>query len=133
MYKMRIKNKDNKRIMRPIEVWMYGGGIVIAFMAIVSLGASLVSNIQKQKIVVERKSIQAQIQKTHEELLKQSTLVESEFFVEREAREKLGLGREGESVVLLPPREVDASTSATEAKQPQEMKSLWRQWWELFF
>ena len=119
--------------MRPFEAWMYGGGIAFAFMAIVSLGASLISNIQKQKIVEERRSVKAQIQKAHADLLKQSTLVESQFFVEREAREKLGLGREGESVVLLPSQTIEASVSSAESKKPQESKSPWRQWWELFF
>jgi Na+-transporting methylmalonyl-CoA/oxaloacetate decarboxylase gamma subunit len=117
--------------MRPFEAWMYGGGIVFAFMAILSLGISLVTNIQKQKIVEERRSVQAQIQKTHAELLKQSTLVESQFFVEREAREKLGLGREGESVVLLPDQPAAISSQSSEVVT--EKKSNIQMWWELFF
>lgn len=133
MYQMRIKNDDNRRIMRPFEVWLYGLGFVFILVASIRLMSSLVDTIQKQKIVEERKSVQAQVRKEHEALLKQGSLVESEYFVEREAREKLGLGREGESVVIVSRMATEAGVSASPQVQIQEKKSNMRLWWELFF
>ncbi|MBI5613460.1 septum formation initiator family protein [Candidatus Gottesmanbacteria bacterium] len=119
--------------MRPLEVWLYGAGLVLSFVAIVSLTRSIVVTIAKRKIVEERKAVQQEVQKKNEELVKQSALVESEYFVEREAREKLGLGREGESVVLLSPSATEPGIAAPVPEAVQETKSNFRLWWELFF
>ena len=53
--------------------------------------------------------------------------VKSDDFVEREAREKLGLGKLGEVVVIVPSPpnlKSQATNSNTEAN--------WRKWWELY-
>ena len=50
-----------------------------------------------------------------------------EKFIEKEAREKLGLGKPGEVVVILPKVEQRPSNApATEGK------ANWRKWWELY-
>jgi len=54
--------------------------------------------------------------------------VQSPEFVEREARERLGWGREGEVVLLLPEQKMDNG----QLKIENESKPNWRKWWDLY-
>ena len=53
--------------------------------------------------------------------------VNSPEFVEREAREKLGYGREGEVILLLPEQERESSYAKATEDKPN-----WRKWWDLY-
>ncbi len=65
----------------------------------------------------------------------------SDSFVEKEARSKLNLKKEGENVVVVPPggsfKETPASQTASPAgafgAAEQPKKSWWWKWWEYFF
>jgi cell division protein FtsB len=54
-------------------------------------------------------------------------------YIEREARDKLGLAKPGETVVIMPAS--GSGNKAMEVKQPQDELRLsnWKKWWELFF
>ena len=52
----------------------------------------------------------------------------SPAFIEQAARDKLGLVREGETIVIMD----KASGGPKTPKNPQELPS-WKQWWSLFF
>ena len=54
--------------------------------------------------------------------------ITSPEFVEREAREKLGYGKEGETLLVLPNQN---STQYSE-KSAQEEGPNWRKWWKLY-
>lgn len=54
--------------------------------------------------------------------------VQSPNFVEKEAREKLGYGRPGEVIVLLPKEESDQSQKKTNS----EDTPIWKRWWDLY-
>ncbi len=62
-------------------------------------------------------------------------LVNSPEYVEKEAREKLGYGREGEVMVLLPQEkeEVLGQTTASVDGKEEKPKANWQKWWELYF
>lgn len=64
----------------------------------------------------------------NEELRKKVAEVQSEEFVEREAREKLNLQKEGELVVILPESEVRMGVETEKIAE----KANWEKWWELF-
>ena len=51
--------------------------------------------------------------------------VQSPEFIEKEAREKLGLGKPGEEIVVLP--EVSAMPVVPVIEEPN-----WRKWWKLY-
>ena len=53
--------------------------------------------------------------------------VKSEEFVEREARERLGLGKPGEVVVILP-----TPSKIQDSKSGIQDKPNWEKWWELY-
>ncbi|KKU37502.1 MAG: hypothetical protein UX52_C0024G0006 [Candidatus Amesbacteria bacterium GW2011_GWA1_46_35] len=64
----------------------------------------------------------------NQELKKRLAEVQSPEFIEKEAREKLGLGKEGETIVVLPKIESEPSfAKASEGRQPN-----WRRWWKVY-
>ena len=74
----------------------------------------------KEKLVSE--------QKKNQFLKEHLFYVKTNQFVEEEAREKLGMSRPGEYVVIAP-----TSTSLNQEKIEIDMRPNWRKWWELFF
>lgn len=54
---------------------------------------------------------------------------QTDSYVERIARDKLGLVKDGEAIILLPPSSKEGSTrTSDDAKKPN-----WQKWWSLFF
>lgn len=54
--------------------------------------------------------------------------VKTNRFVEEEAREKLGMSKPGEYIVIAP-----TSTPLSKEKIEINTKPNWRKWWDLFF
>ena len=88
------------------------------------------------KLKAEVDSLQAQQKK----LEGFKAFIQTDFFAEKEARLKLGMQKEGEHVVVLPPYQNsipstdDAkSASPTESSTAQEERSNPMLWWEYFF
>lgn len=61
-------------------------------------------------------------------LLREKRKVESNEFVEEEARNRLGMARPGERVIILPE---DFQTPMPES--PKDTTPNWVKWWRLFF
>lgn len=55
--------------------------------------------------------------------------IQSEEFVERETREKLGLGKPGEVVLILPNQNQDPNSLPT---THNSQIPIWKQWWDLY-
>lgn len=63
----------------------------------------------------------------NQKLKKRLAEVQSPEFIEKEAREKLGLGKEGETIVVLPSQESGARSQEPGASGPN-----WRKWWKMY-
>lgn len=61
-------------------------------------------------------------------LSRQLALVQSPEYIENEARNKLNMGREGETVLFLPPL-----VSPTPTMNPAEENQNWEKWVKVFF
>lgn len=57
---------------------------------------------------------------------------ESEEFAEKEIRNKLVMGKEGEVTVVLPEDTLPKIASSSAGNQEKTVLPPWRQWWELF-
>ncbi|MFC1727488.1 septum formation initiator family protein [Patescibacteria group bacterium] len=71
------------------------------------------------------------------ELREKKEYYQSEIFVEGEARNKLNLSKEGETVVVLPENleelvEQEKYSGNSSQLNPEALPS-WQQWWHLFF
>ncbi len=114
------------------------GKIFILLVGIV-FAASLIRNIQTilssdQKIDSADQKLE-EVKVINDELKQEVKKVESEHFVELQARDKLGLAKDGETVVILP----DEATLRRMAPPQEAFESPslpdpnWKKWWKLFF
>lgn len=101
--------------------------LVVSLLIAIGIIRSVVTIYQKRGIVSERQAVLKAEEAKHAELERRLSEATSSAFVERVAREKLGLVRPGEQVVIL-----DTSQSSTSGTPVPELSS-WQQWWRLFF
>lgn len=104
------------------------GIIVVLLLLIKNIVASIVSLRQNSHIVTTLKQReQDEIQKR--EFLKQQLYYSTtQEFIEKEAREKLGMLKPGEHIVLAPPPKEEVKKSVAVDTTPN-----WQKWWKIFF
>lgn len=109
------------RLIRPI-VWL------ISFVLVISLTRSVMSLLAKRDIVQTQKGELARLEAENRLLEDALSQAQTPEFIERTAREKLGLVKDGEVVVMLPQGQERESTGAAGESIPN-----WKKWWGLFF
>jgi cell division protein FtsB len=106
----------------------FGIGVFI----IVSLARSVYGLWRRTDIVRQRREEVTKLEEENRQLQEKLSEVQSPDFIEQQARDKLGLLKEDEIVVLI-----ETPTPASVGAMPTSMndsKSLkWREWWKLFF
>lgn len=73
----------------------------------------------------------AQLQAQNKQLKEKLSQIQSDEFIEEQARNKLGLAKAGETVVIIPEerlKEVLGTTESAQIRLPN-----WLGWWRLFF
>lgn len=100
--------------------------LILGFYLTFSLAKGTYNLWQRAERVKEAQEERMEAEKKNRELKEKLEFVQSPKFVEKEAREKLGLAKPGETVVIMTPQE--ATSSAVEKNLPN-----WKKWWELFF
>ncbi len=103
----------------------------LIFLAIVGAGLlrAVYTISQKRGIVAERKTVLEAERVKNQELTARLQEATSAGFVERVARDKLGLVRSGETVIIM---DRTQNPRTNDQKKPQDLPS-WKQWWKLFF
>lgn len=105
--------------------------IFISLYLIVSLSREILELIRKEE-VIEKEQLKLEELKVENQILSEKLeYFQSEEFVEKEAREKLGLAKEGETIVILP----EGFENIMESNQPEEKIAEtpnWQQWLKLF-
>ncbi len=100
----------------------------LSLIVIVNISRTIYRLWQKGHIVEERQSYLTDLKQKHSQLEVKLGEVQSPQYIERQAREKLNLQREGEVVVVLP------QTKTEEAVTLQvKTEANWQKWWKLFF
>lgn len=103
------------------------GITVILLWVIKNITTSIISLRQNSHIVTALKD-QKEDAKRKKQLLQQKLyFVNTTEFIETEAREKLGMVKPGEHIVLAP------QIATTEQKMTLDMTPTWMRWWKLFF
>lgn len=105
---------------------------VVSFLLVVSLSRSIMSLWGKYDIVRERQQELDREKDRNAKLKAEFREVQRLEFIEREAREKLGMVKEGEAIVLMPNDKLQMTNGEKEEKV-QEVIPKWKQWWKLFF
>ena len=106
---------------------------VLGVFLIISLLRSIIDIWQKGGLVDKEEERFAKTRLENEELAKEFESLQSPEYIEKQAREKLGLGREGEAVVVLPPNANE--TPGLEDKTLPKIfdKPVWQQWVSFLF
>ena len=108
------------------------------FFVIFLLTLSLIRNISDikrgQGEIEEGKAKVKELEKKREELKKKLEFVKSEEFVESQLRDKLGLSKEGEIVIVLPDDEILRKLAPKEEEEEEVLPDPnWKKWVKLFF
>lgn len=106
---------------------------LIGLYLIVSFSRDLWRLAQKEGEIQKANSRLEKLENQNQELEQKAKEVQTPEFVEKEAREKLGLAKEGETVVILPENfdriaKINQSLNNSSLDLPN-----WERWWKLFF
>lgn len=98
------------------------------------MGRSTFGLLGKGKAIDEAKKRVENLEKEKADLEATKLIVDSSQFVEKEARDKLGYSKEGETVLILPPEDVLRKFAPSfEEERFLEEKPIYKRWIELFF
>lgn len=95
---------------------------------LVSLFRSVDQFRQREGILKEAETKLQDVKQEQNDLKKQLARAESKQFIEKQARDKLNLGREGEIVVILPSISVEAEPTPS----PIDVSANWQKWAKVF-
>jgi cell division protein FtsB len=104
--------------------------VIIGIGLIVSLSRNIYRLLKAGDQVKLAQEKLEKLEKENQELLEKKKYYESEEFIEQEARNRLNLGKPGETVVILPPNVGQTETNLPE--KPPELPN-WQKWLKLFF
>lgn len=103
---------------------------IFLIFAIRSIVASIFK-LQEERARIERVTKEVKDKEKEQALLREQLFyAQSDTFVEKEAREKLGMVKKNEYLVVAPEA---SSPGVVEESQPPIEKPNWEKWWKLFF
>jgi cell division protein FtsB len=111
--------------MRKYWLWVV---IIVQVLLIVSLVRSLITTSNANHRVEELEQKKIELENTRIDLENKKRQVQSEYYLEKVAREQLNLVKLGETVVIVSELEGEIEQEIYE----EEMKSNWRLWLEVF-
>ncbi|OGG11818.1 hypothetical protein A2Z00_03775 [Candidatus Gottesmanbacteria bacterium RBG_13_45_10] len=103
--------------------------VLISLIMLVGLLQSLVSLWQKRDMVSERRHVLQETEAENQKLKQKLAEATSAAFIERQARDKLGFVKEGDTVILM---NKPAAPGETGAKTEEQLPN-WQRWLRLFF
>jgi cell division protein FtsB len=112
-------------------------GLLASIVIFLILTSSLVKSLKRiaeGKALVRRNEAKLEkIQKENEKLEEQLKIIQSDEFVEKQLRNKLGLVKEGEIVVVLPEADIVKRLSPIIPEEEEvKPKPNWQRWIDLF-
>lgn len=104
----------------------------LGFCLIFSFSRDLWTLFQKEKEIEKSQLKLEQLKLENEELQAQLEYVQSQAFIESQAREKLGMAKDDETVLILP-ENLGQITGFKKTEEEEQNLSNWQRWWKLFF
>ena len=109
-------------------------GLVLAVVLIIAynLVVQIVQAIKSGERLSQATDTVFQLQSQNKELKKKLTEIQSSDFIESQARDKLGLSKKGETVVIIPDQILKMVLGASSSAQPTRLPNPVG-WWRVFF
>lgn len=112
------------------------GFFVVAYM-LYNLTVSIYENYQIEKHITEFETRNAELKAENEKKLADFQYYTSEEYVEKVAKQNLGLINPGEQVVVIPDEDlIVLSQDAEEQRVAEQIRASWstpKKWWKFFF
>jgi len=106
--------------------------LVLGIYFIVSLLQQILSLWRaEERIRIAQRKVEEAKEK-NEELVERLKYVQSEEFIEKEVRDKLGMGKGGETVVIVPKDLIEKEIKKAQKEEPEKVPN-WRLWKEAFW
>jgi len=128
---LREENTRESKARRVVRFISFAVGVVFS----ISLIRNALDFYRSGDRIDEASSKVSELEKVNQELRERLEEVQSQEYIERESRNKLGLAREGEIVVVLPDEEVlrKLAPPKREEEKDELPEPNWREWLDLFF
>lgn len=109
------------------------GGITV-FLTLTSSSLKSLKRIKEGDLLIEKTKVKLEkINQENQKLTEQLQISQSEEFVEKQMRNKLGLAKEGEIIIVLPEPEIVRKLAPTLPQDEEvKLKPNWQKWLELF-
>lgn len=109
-------------------------GAVAVFFILASSSFKSIKRIKEGNALIEKTKVRLEkIDQENQKLTEQLQTTESEEFVEKQMRNKLGLAREGEIIIVLPEPDIVKKLAPTLPQDEEvKLKPNWQKWLELF-
>lgn len=105
--------------------------ILVVLVIIYNLLLQISSSLQSSDRLEAQADAVYKLEIKNKELKKKLTEIQSPEFIEQQARDKLGLGKNGETIVIIPDEKLK---SMLQASQSAEIRyPNWLGWWKVFF
>lgn len=111
---------------------IYGAILLIVLIITYNLVSQIVQAIKSGERLSEASDGVFKLQNQNKELKKKLTEMQSSDFIEQQARNKLGLSKKGETVVIIPEKTLNLVLGASSSAQPVRLSNP-AGWWRVFF
>jgi cell division protein FtsB len=106
--------------------------LIIGISLIVNLSRDILHLLKAGDQIEKAEEKLTEEEKEHRELVEKEEYFQSPEFIEEEARNKLNMAREGETIVILPPN-IEEMTKWMKPETKEDDLPNWKKWWNLFF
>jgi cell division protein FtsB len=125
--------KENflKRFVAKFGVW---AAILLILVFSISLVRSVTKILEAKRRIKEEAAKVEKLKAENEEIRKKIEVVQTQEYLEKQMRDKLGLAKEGEMVVILPDEETLRKLVPEEIEEKETLPDpTWKKWLKLFF
>jgi cell division protein FtsB len=108
--------------------------IILIVFLMISLARNIVKTLDAQKKIDSKEKEISALEKKNEDLRKELSQVQSSQYTEAQLRDKLGLAKEGETVVVLPDKDILKSLVPERSQEENTLPDPnWKKWIKLFY
>jgi len=107
--------------------------LFLAIIAAISLARSIIKIKQVNSKIIEKEEDVKKLSEENEELKRRLAIAKSSEFLEKQLRDKLGMSREGEIVLILPDDEILRKLAPKHVEEEETLPDPnWKKWAHLF-
>jgi len=107
--------------------------LILALLFVISLVRNIIKIVEAGKRIDEAKARVEKLKDENSQLKSKLSQVQSETFIEKQLRDRLGLAKEEEIIVVLPDEETLRQIAPKVAEEEENLPDpIWKKWLKLF-